>query len=312
MRIYIGNPVAGRGRGARILNDLPAEASRHGVPGEVWPTAGPGEATMLARRAAEEGATAVIAVGGDGTANEVANGLLSCGDLGKPDSRPAMGLVPVGSGDDLARALHLSRRWPDSLRALQGSQTRTIDVGCVRARGGARRYFLESSGTGFDAYVASLMARERLLRGAARYVKVVVTGLWTYRNAPVQVVLDDVTQEATVLAVAVTNGAYFAGGMMITPAALLDDGQLDVAILGDLSKLDTLVTLPKVYSGRHVGHPKVSLRRGRRVRVVPLAPDSGRPLIVHADGEFVGEAPAEFEVIPAALRVLAPAPGPVR
>lgn len=306
MFVYVCNPAAGRGRTLRRMGVLAQQAAHLGLEGEVWTTEGPGHATTLARRAAAAGAAAVIAVGGDGTAHEVANGLLSCGHLNDPNTRPALGVVPLGSGDDLARAIGVPRRWPESLEALHRAVARTIDVGRAAPTGREARYFVESAGTGFDAYVGSLMARERLFRGPLRYAKGVITGLWSFENTPVRLALDGVTEEVTALVVTVTNGEYYGGGMKITPGAVQDDGLLDVAVIGDIGKLDTLLTFPKIYTGRHVSHPKVSIRRARQVEVVPLVPREDQPLLVHADGELIGRAPVRFHVVPAALRVLVP------
>ena len=270
-----------------MMAQLAEAIANAGLNGPVRITERPHHATQLARQAALEGAELVVAVGGDGTANEVAAGLI--------DTPAALAVVPAGTGNDLARELGMPRGWRRAVAALSAARRRRIDV-CY-ANG---RPFVQVAGAGLDGYVNALRRRERFFRGALAYTKCAVQGLLTYRAARMTFDLDGKRWEQPALSVTVANGHAYGGGIQIAPGARLDDGAFDVAVVGDLGKLDALRMFPLVYLGRHTHHPQFSLRRGTRLTV-----DADRPLPVHVDGTLHGTTPVEFTIRAAALEVLA-------
>jgi YegS/Rv2252/BmrU family lipid kinase len=247
----------------------------------------PGHATELARRAARDGVAVVIAVGGDGTVNEVAAGVLG--------TSAALAALPAGTGNDFAREIGMPRSWRRAVAALPRARRRLIDVGLANGR-----LFVQSAGAGLDGYVLQLRARGRRLARPLMYPMCTIQGLLTYRPAAMTFTLDGERWTQRALTVAVANGHAYGGGVQIAPGALLDDGRFDVAVVGDLSRLDALRTFPLFYRGAQTGHPKIALRRGVRLLV-----EADQPLAVHADGTLQGTTPVEFTIQPGALPVLA-------
>ncbi|MGH2373182.1 MAG: diacylglycerol/lipid kinase family protein [bacterium] len=287
------NPAAGGGRGARVWPRVRPILREAGWQLTESLTERRGHAVELA---AASSAQAVIAVGGDGTANEVANGILgSRGTRGA--GRAAFGVVPVGTGSDFARAMGLPRDPIAAAGALVGARPRPVDVGEVNGR-----YFLTIAGAGFDGEVArQVNAWPKLLGGTAMYVLGILKMLMTYSPVNVEITLDGSVQQERLFLIAVGNTAWNAGGMWTVPAARADDGVFDVVIAGPLTRLEMLGVLPKVYSGRHLEHPKVRQARATHIRVTGEV-----PLAIQADGESVGRLPATFTVHRSALSVLAP------
>lgn len=257
-------------------------------------TAGRGEATEAARGAARDRWPLVVAVGGDGTVNEVVNGLVTHGE----PARPALGCLYTGRGCDGLKNLGLPRSLEAACRRLVEGREQAIDLGLLRWADGAERYFLGSAGAGFDAVVAQ-RAQVGRIGGIFSYLPAVVRTLVTYRNQRMTVQADGRTLfDGPAAAVVAANGAYFGGGMKIAPGAELADGWLDLIVLGDLGPLEILWWTPSVYWGKHLANPKVTAGRGRTIRI-----DSSGPLPVQLDGEVCGETPVRISILPAALRL---------
>ena len=287
---YIVNPAA-MGHRAPTAAAVGAAARAAGLDGEVVTTVAPDHATRLAAAAVEAGAEVVVAVGGDGTAAEVAAGLLH--------SAAALAVLPAGSGNDLARQLGLPLDWRRALAALPLARRRRIDTGRVNGR-----LFLESAGAGLDARIAALQRHERRFAGRLAYAVSAVRGLLGATPVPVTLDLDGVIWTQPVLSVTVANGQTYGGGLRIAPGARNDYGLFDVAIFGNLGRLDALRTFPGVYRGAHLKHPGFRLLRGRRLTVTAAGT---APLPLHADGDPAGVTPAAFTLHPRSLDVLAPA-----
>lgn len=293
--VVIVNPVAGSGRAVRAAARLREAARAAGA--EVRVSAARGDVARLAYEAAVGGVERIVVVGGDGTIQEVANGL-----AGAPPA--VVGIVPGGNGNDVARALGLPRDPLAALAVALGAARRAVDVGLARGSEGERR-FVAAGGTGFDAGVATRMAGARAWwqRGRAGYLLTTLDELRRHRNATVRMTIDGlpVAIEAPILFAAFANGPFYGGGMQISPDAVSDDGLLDLCLVGDLSRLEALRQLPGLYRGAHVSHPAVTMLRFRSLRI------EGDPAPVHLDGEPWGRLPIRVEVLPGALHVAVPA-----
>lgn len=294
--IVIVNPAAGSGRAERAAAALHAAIDASGA---VRVTSGaPGDIERVAREAAEEGLERIVAIGGEGTVQEIANGLRGAATL------PVLGIVPGGNGNDLARALSLPRDPVAALALALHGPGISVDVGLARASGRERR-FVAAGGVGFDAAVATRMAGPRAWwqRGRAGYLLTTVDELRRHRNVRVEVTVDGtrLALNGPILFAAIANGAFYGGGMQIAPAARADDGQLDLCLVGDLSRLEALRQLPGLYRGSHVGHPRVAFHRFRTLCI------EGDPAPLHLDGEPFGSVPLEVSVEPGALLVARPA-----
>lgn len=255
-------------------------------------TRGPGHATALAAEAARIGVPLVVAVGGDGTLNEVVNGVAALGT----ESPVTLGALMTGRGRDACRNLGLARDPLRAVRRLAEGRVVRRDVGLATWPGG-RRFFLGSVGAGFDAVVA---ARAGGRSGRLVYLRAVVTSLRDYRAVPVTVTpADGEAWVGPAASVVVCNGASFGGGMRIAPGARPDDGLLDVVVLGPLGRAELALWLPTVFWGGHLANRKVQTWRASAVRVSAEA-----PLPAQLDGELGPRTPLDVTILPGALRLL--------
>ncbi len=248
----------------------------------------------MAANAARHGHDRVIGIGGDGTVQEIVNGLLSGGP-----ATASLGIVPMGPGNDLARSLSLPTDLGSAWRLAIGHGTRPIDVARATNGEGAQRWFASAGGIGFDAQVAAAMASRRGWQaGRVGYLLTTLAELRRFENRRIRLVVDGEPITRDVLFVAIANGAYYGGGMRIAPSAMPDDGRLDVCMVGDVSRLTVLRQLPNLYRGTHVEHPAVEMRTGSLIEVEG---DSGTR--VHLDGEPFGGLPLRVALSPRALEV---------
>jgi diacylglycerol kinase (ATP) len=283
---FIVNPRAKRTGAGRLAENLESALRNRGLDYRLLFVERRGQGGELARRAVADGADAVVAVGGDGTINEVLNGL---------DDRRPLGIVPVGTCNDIARNLGLPHRdWHAALDVIAAGRTRRIDV----ARCNERR-FLSVAGSGLDGCIGVAVNRiPRLLRNPAWYVVLLFRYLLTQRPVAFRLIVDGEVIEQDAWMVAVANTEAYAGGMRIAPRARPDDGRLHVCIVGKASRLELLRRLPLVYSGRHTTHPIVRMLEGKTVEVT-----CARPCRVIADGEDLGWLPLEIGIAPQAIPV---------
>jgi len=290
----IANPTAGRGKTAKLIPQVQAALRSLGVDHTLHLSSGPEDALASAHEAGAGGADVVAALGGDGQVHACANGMVG--------TAAALAVIPGGTGNDFARALGLDRKDPlAAARLLSAPTIRAIDQ--VRVQTAEQtRHMVNVGGAGFDSEVNGRANNIRFIKGTPRYVVAVFVTLARFRAGEFVVRVDGETHELGAMMIAVGNGASYGGGMRICPDAALDDGQLDVCVIGRLTKLDFVRTFPKVFSGRHLEHPAVTVLKGREVELT--AP--GREFDVYGDGERIGTLPATFTVEPGALRVVSP------
>ncbi len=285
--IAIVNPAAGKGTGARLAGRLAADLAHDGIDAEIVLTPAPGEAARLASAAVEDGYTRVIAVGGDGTANEIANGLVG--------SDVALALYPIGSGNDFARALGYPRSRRQIGAFLASARRRRIDIGDVNGR-----VFLNAAGVGIDGHVAErIVASTRVVGPTLGYFVGALVSIATYRPRQMRITIDDVTLEGRHLIVVAANGTHFGSGMHVAPSARLDDGVFDIVVGGDLGRWASLVALAKLYRGTHVDGRTILAFRSSTLDV-----ELDEPQPMEADGEPSRVAALRVRNRPRALTVL--------
>lgn len=288
----IVNPRAGGGRGAAVLAGLQPLLEQRGHRPVVHVCASGDEPTALARAAVDAGAELVVAVGGDGHAAAVAEGLLG--------STASLAVIPAGSANDYARVLGLrGLGLADLARLLDERPARSVDVIRVSSAAGVR-HVLSVGGTGFDAIVAERAMRIGRLRGTPRYVAALLAELPRFAAGRFTLELDGERREMPATLIAVANSSTYGGGMRVAPAASLQSGWLEVCVVGEMSRLEFLRAFPRVFAGAHVKHPRVTMLRAHQVRI-----SADVPRTVLGDGELVGRLPADFQVLPGALSVLA-------
>jgi len=255
-------------------------------------------AIELARSAAKKGYELVVSVGGDGTINEIVNGLYDAGNL----KDVVLGIISTGTGSDYVRTIGIPRRHEEACQRLLNPKKLTVDLGIVRYENNGevmKRLFVNFAGLGFDAEVVKATTLKfKALGTIPSYLLGLLTTLVSYKNREISLKLDGEMEERKVCAIVMSNGKYGGGSMFIAPQADPSDGYLDVMIIGDLSKPDLLWSLPRIYRGTHLTHPKVTALRARQIEI-----QAKQPMALQADGELLGEPPASFDILPAALNI---------
>ncbi len=299
MRIAVlANPTSGKGYGRAASGLALHRLTRSGA--TVLDISAPTveAAREEASRAVAGEVDALVVVGGDGMVHLGVNAVAG--------TDVPLGIVPAGTGNDIARYLGLVPRQPVRsadrvLEHLEGGVVRTVDAGRARTADGTERWFLGVLSAGFDALVNERANGWRWPKGPRRYDLAIARELPVFGPLRYRLELDGEAEELRGMLVSVANSSSFGGGMQIAPDASVEDGLLDVVVLGPVSTLELLRVFPRVYRGEHVHHPAVSVRRARTVRVE--VPD--RALAGYADGERVGPVPLDCEAVPGAVRVLA-------
>lgn len=291
----IVNPAAGRGRAAALWKRAAVQLDAHGFDHRSFVSTAPGHAEELTRAAVEEGIGTIVAVGGDGTIHEVVNGLFATSRTGQETS---LALLPAGTGVDFARNLGVRRGVPAAVERILAGRVTNVDVGMVVDRA---RVFVNFAETGLGAAV---VARERQFGpawpGRASFLLAAVGAALDEDNILVRIAIDGApVYDGPVVSVIAANGRYFGGGMKIAPGARMDDGLLDVFVLGNFSRLELVSQIWKIYPGVHVGHRKVLWKRGHTVEIAP----AGQPPL-DLDGELHPAGAVRLTILPGSLRVL--------
>ena len=253
------------------------------------------DAVARARDAVAAGLDGLVACGGDGTVHMALQAVMGTG--------VPLGLIPVGSGDDIARMLAIPLGdIPAAVDVVLRNDQRVVDVGYIEAADGTARHFLGVMSSGFDSQVTERANQMTFPTGQAKYLAATVATLRVFRPVAYHLELDGVAEDREGMLVAVGNGASYGGGMKVCPGADIDDGTLSVVFLGRVSKPTFLRVFPRVFKGTHIEHPAVSERQARSIHL------AGDGQIAYADGERVAPLPVDVTVLPHAITVFAPAP----
>jgi len=289
------NPTSGKGRGAAIGAEVAVHLQNAGH--EVVDLS---DATATSAR---DRALAAIASGLDVLAVTGGDGMVNLGVNICAGSDTVLAIVPAGTGNDIARALGLPVRDPIAAAAVIATGTvRTIDAGRNTDVNGVSRWFAGVLGAGFDSVVNERANTWAWPRGRMRYNLAIARELPVFKPIPYVVEVDGVRQDTQAMLVAVANGPSYGGGMMVCPDASFDDGLFDVLVVHQISTFEFLKIFPKVFSGKHVGHPAVQILRGKEVRL------EASGIVSYADGERFVPLPVTCQNVPGALRVLVPGP----
>ena len=303
--VVVANPHACNGRVGRKWADYAQRINNIFGPLTFGHTTAPGEMTVLVRQAIHAGAERIVVVGGDGSVNEAVNGFFE--DDQPIGTEVVLAVWPVGTGCDFARTIGMSGVSID--QSFASATDRRVDVGkasftSLQGRSESR-YFLNIASFGSSGLVAQKVnTTHKLLGGKLSFYFGTLRGLLGYQNQRVRLMIDDKTDETMLInTVAVANGRYFGGGMMIAPHALHDDGALDIVVVGDIGMMTFLKDSPLLYRGTHLAQPYIRSFRGRIVKVEPLG---DTPVLLEFDGEQAGKLPVRYEILPQALRLFSP------
>jgi len=293
------NPAADNGATGKRWPEIARLAAGRGLSGDTFLSERPGHLVDLAREAATGGARLLVAVGGDGTVNEVVNGIAGL-------ERVELAIVHRGTGGDFARTFGIPHRLEEALDVATRGSTREVDLGRATLRTWAGKegatWFANIASAGMSGAVAKRVNETgKALGGKLSYAWSTVAVFTRWRNGQMTVSVDGEERSGAMYDVMIANGQYLGGGMKMCPDADPSDGLFDVLLIGDISKRDLVLTLPKIYRGTHLPHPKAELLRGSKVTI-----EAPIPLPVQLDGEQPGTTPAAFEVVPNALRLRVP------
>ncbi len=312
--LIIVNPASAGGATGRAWPQIASDLRTHFGAFNCAFTEKAGDGRQIAAREASAGRSLIVACGGDGTISEVANGILESG------ADAELGILPSGTGGDLRRTLKIPARAADAAAMLRLGRSIRVDVGRVefqsRAGGRAQRYFLNVASCGMGGEVIRRVeensagwlatASRRIGGGQLSYALASLQTTVAFTKPTLRIQLDDRPEFRLVVAnLCVANARYFGGGMKIAPEAKLNDGLLDVVAVGDLSTVEILTNVYKLYLGTHLGLQKVQHTLARRIRMSTANPDE--VVLIEIDGELSGTLPAEFEILPQALRIRIPA-----
>ncbi|MCE9576196.1 MAG: diacylglycerol kinase family lipid kinase [Deltaproteobacteria bacterium] len=284
-----------------------ADQIRRELPFEEALTSGPGDATRLTREALRSGADRVVALGGDGTVNEVVNGFFENGERIAPSA--AFGFLPCGTGGDFRKTLGVSNAFATAVACLAADKRRRIDVGRIdhaNAGGGTGvRMFANIASFGMSGVVDRALNGSKKRFGSLSFFWATTKTTLRYTNQRVSLRCDDDDPiDLTINTVAVANGQFFGGGMQIAPNAALDDGLFDVVSIGDVGIRELVMNSRRLYKGTHLELPKISHRRARVVTAEAVT--AGDVVELDVDGETPGILPAKFSIVDRALEVVAP------
>lgn len=296
------NPMADMGRAWKVANDLrPIAQEFQGEltwSGTVYPT----HAIDLAKQAAEEGYDLVVAMGGDGTAHEVMNGLMQVPE----NKRPAMAVVPIGSGNDFAYSMGVTQKPAHALaHALTTENFKTIDIGLMTDDHGRKEYFDNTLGIGFDAVVTIRSHKLPIVKGFLMYLTAVIQTIFLNHDpAKMQIETETEKWEDNVLMVTLCNGPREGGGFMLSPNSKNDDGKMEYVIVNKVSRGMMFRLVPEFMNGTHMRFKQVRMGEYKKFNLI-----SDRPLYIHADGEVFTSFGSNlrnvsFEILPKALKVV--------
>ncbi len=289
----IVNPKAAGGKAIKKLPEISAVASSIAPDYLLHVTSSIEDARLRAREFANMGIKRIVAVGGDGTFNEVANGILEA------ENRSAFGVVPAGTGCDLPRSLGIPSSIAESLSFALTGDSQPMDVGLAKTST-TERHFLNVAGLGFDAKVADRAQRKKHLSGKKAYMAALAQSLTDFGYIDVRIELNGTEIATKAVFVSIANGQYLAGGFHFAPMARVNDGSLDLAIIDDISLPSFIKAVPSVMRGRHLSNPHWSHYTTSQVRV-----SSATSALVQLDGEVSGTTPAEFSIVPGAIDIVA-------
>jgi len=286
----IVNPAAGRGKTIALAEQVKSALKKRNVEFDIVLTKAPGNATYLARSAAEQGWQVIVSLGGDGTASEVINGLVGT------DS--TLGIISCGTGNDIARSLGVPIDTRQAIETLLGGKKRKIDVGLEKDQ-----VFANIAGVGFSSDVTIRANAMQKLKGSLAFFAATYKALTNLKSRQARIELDDEIIEAKVISVTISNMKYAGGGMVFAPDAVVDDGLFDVSIVREVGRISFALTFPQMYRDAGVRHPAYSRHRSSAIKIFTEQPSEKM-----FDGNINGKTPLEAKILPKAIDVLLPTP----
>ena len=302
--LTIVNPNAGTKKGEKDWHKIAKRLRKEEIPFSEFFTREKGHAIEMTLENIRKGFRKFLVVGGDGTLNEVVNGLFLQNEI--PPSEFILAMIPVGTGNDWCRSFEIPFSYKKAIRLVKKGNSRLQDVGKIEyciADTSKSRYFVNVAGMGYDAIVAAKTNKDKARGrgGPLVYMKNLFTSLMFYKHTQTDILIDDQSPvHHKTFSLSVGIGKYNGGGMMQLPDAVVDDGIFNITLIKKLSKFTVVRQVKNLYDGSFINHPKVETFSGRKIQV-----QSDPPISLEADGESLGHSPFTFEIIQKGLRVIA-------
>jgi YegS/Rv2252/BmrU family lipid kinase len=298
----IVNPNAGNGKGKKDWDRISGLLEKNGVSFETKFTERKGHAIEFARGSTGAGFRKIVSVGGDGTLNEVVNGIFTQDNCSPKEV--SIGMIPVGTGNDWGRMFGIPMVYEGAVKVLKENKTMLHDIGLISFYNRNiqdKRYFINIAGLGFEALVVRKTNRQKDKGRSNRaiYFYNLLSSLFSYKKVISEITIDGKSSQCNVFSVNVGNGRYCGGGMRQTPDAIPDDGLLDITVIRDMSRIEVIKSLKLLYDGTILSHPLVDGYRCNNLKVT-----SNSVMFAEADGESLGHTPIEFSIIPAAINII--------
>lgn len=286
--LYIINPVAGKGRAKGIAPEIIRICQKNEIKFDLKYTSAPKDATEIARRGTQEGYDRIVSVGGDGTLNEIVNGIAG--------SSIALGIIPGGTGNDFIRSIQPKLSLTEIINRTIHGEIKRVDLAKSEDM-----YFINIGSGGFDAEVAFVTNKmKKLFSGSTAYLAALLKTIFTYKSTRIKITIDNLTFEKNTLLVAVANGKYYGGGINPTPEARVDDGIFDICFVEKLPKIKMLLLFPRYMKGTHAGIKGVYFYKGKNVSL-----SSEEEFAVNIDGEVFLKKDVSFTIIPSGINIIA-------
>ena len=298
----IVNPNAGNGKGRKDWKRISDILVKNDIVFNAKTTQRKGQATEFTRELIAGGCRKIISIGGDGTLNEIVNGIFTQDHC--PTTEITLSLIPIGTGNDWGRMFGIPLIYEGAVQVIREGKLMLHDIGVISYFNGeekAQTYFINIAGLGFEAVVVRKTNRQKDngMSNKAIYFYNLLSSLVAYRNTSVEITIDEKTSRAKVFSINVGNGRYCGGGMRQTPDALPDDGLFDITVIKEMGKVEIIKSLQLLYDGTIMSHPKVDGYRSNNLKVT-----SDSLLFIEADGESLGHTPVEFSIIPSAVNII--------
>ncbi len=288
--LFIVNPVAGGGQAGKVWKEKGNEIIASFPESKAIFTEKPGDAKEISREAVKEGYEAVVSCGGDGTLNEVVNGIIGSG--------LSLGLLPLGTGSDFGKTVGI-RDLGSAIKTIKDNRTMRIDAGMVEFANGGKRYFINSVEAGFGADVMNYVDSHRRL-GSSSFIIGVLASIVRLRRFDAEISVDYRPEKKRTIEIIVANGRYFGGGMLASPESRPDDNILDIHILKPIGRLQTIFQLRELINGTYIEKGHSYEFKGKNIEI------NAENILIEMDGEVVGKTPVKISVIPGAINLIIP------
>jgi len=300
--LVIVNPNAGNGKGRKDWEKISSILKRTGISYKELFTERKGHAIVLSKEGIEARYKKFLCVGGDGTLNEIVNGVFEQDFCSTKDI--TLGLIPVGTGNDWGRMFGIPLDYEGAVKIIKEAKLMLHDIGVVSYHNGnekSKRYFINIAGLGFESVVVKRAnaQKDKGRSGKTIYFYNLLMSLLPYKNTKAEIVIDGTKSYANIFSINVGNGRYCGGGMRQTPNAIPNDGILDVTVIKEMGKLEIIMNLNKLYNGTILDHPKIDGYTCKNAMI-----SSEKILFAEADGEYLGHTPVEFSIIPSGINII--------